>query len=406
MSLKVNIELNRSLAYPIKADTPVASISVTPDTADVEMEVLNVDTEEEEPAYDIDTASMKVLAARVIEADAPGFFIRAYDPDSGEYGLSRFVDINIGNVHDLGEFPTIYAAMSRYPNGGSEGDFITILGVQHFWDINRKTWGILKDKEHNLSQMIEDFIRYVQRWGWAYAGIAVPSTLPKARRNIFYIASMPGTYKHFDGLRVEEGEVAILRYAHKKWVKDVACRTGSSTGGGEGNLSPSEGCIFSESAHIESVEPIGDDIYKLYMRREHEGDVTGLEENDICYSVATGQGESGQESRTSWMRVLARNEAENSLVVKLYPDGEVPGGQNHVPAAGFPLVHRGNARIPAEGELPNQRAQVWMLSASEGRMMFLKDVHKPILEDANYVLVAGRLRPFPCSTSCPSAAGR
>lgn len=60
--------------------------------------------------------------------------------------------------HNLGEFDNVYDAMRRYPNGGVDGDYIYILGVQHFWNVNRQSWGILKDKEDNLVQMVEDFI--------------------------------------------------------------------------------------------------------------------------------------------------------------------------------------------------------------------------------------------------------
>lgn len=62
------------------------------------------------------------------------------------------------DIHNLGEFDNVYDAMRRYPAGGVSGDYITILGVKHFWNVNRMSWGILKDKEDNLVQMVEDAI--------------------------------------------------------------------------------------------------------------------------------------------------------------------------------------------------------------------------------------------------------
>lgn len=65
------------------------------------------------------------------------------------------------NPHDLGEFNNVYDAMRKYPKGGASGDYISILGVKHFWNVNRQSWGILKDKEDNLVQMVEDALNKV-----------------------------------------------------------------------------------------------------------------------------------------------------------------------------------------------------------------------------------------------------
>lgn len=80
--------------------------------------------------------------------------------------------------HNLGEFDNVYQAMRRYPNGGTEDDYIYILGVKHFWNTNRQTWGILKDEEDNLVQMVEDFIMLFYNKGYSFAGIAHPDTVP------------------------------------------------------------------------------------------------------------------------------------------------------------------------------------------------------------------------------------
>ena len=148
---------------------------------------------------------------------------------------------------------------------------------------------------------------------------------------------------------------------------------------------------FSDAGHIESVEPLGDGTYKLYIRKETDADVTSLDTEDIVYSIVNNLKAGGTDYYTSWMRVLAKNVNENSLTVVLYPDDEVPGGTNYPPAAGYNLTRRGNTVMPDEGEPQNERAQSWLLSSREGRIMFLANVYKPISEDYNYALTLGKL---------------
>lgn len=125
--------------------------------------------------------------------------------------------------HNLGEFDNVYDAMRRYPNGGVDGDYIYILGVQHFWNVNRQSWGILKDKEDNLVQMVEDFIGLFERKGYVFAGYALPDTTPvSGLDNIFYIAAKNGVYTHFGSDLKLLNEVAILRKPRRSsiWIKD------------------------------------------------------------------------------------------------------------------------------------------------------------------------------------------
>ena len=125
--------------------------------------------------------------------------------------------------HNLGEFNNVYDAMRRYPNGGVDGDYIYILGVQHFWNVNRQSWGILKDKEDNLVQMVEDFIGLFERRGYVFAGYALPDTTPvSGLDNIFYIAAKNGLYTHFGSDLELLNEVAILRKPRRSsvWIKD------------------------------------------------------------------------------------------------------------------------------------------------------------------------------------------
>lgn len=58
--------------------------------------------------------------------------------------------------------------------------------------------------------------------GWTVAGQADPSTDPGTMTGpVAYIAHEAGTYTHFGGLVVDEGEVAFLKYNEQVWTKEV-----------------------------------------------------------------------------------------------------------------------------------------------------------------------------------------
>ena len=147
---------------------------------------------------------------------------------------------------------------------------------------------------------------------------------------------------------------------------------------------------FSDAGCIEKVEDLGDDTYKLWMEKRTEYDVTNFTENDIMYSIINNLLTGGTDYYTSWFRCLTKNVNDNTLTIVLYPDSEVPGGKNYPPVAGYNVTRRGNSVLPDEGEV-NERAQSWLLSSREGRIMFLANVYKPILEDYNYALTIGKL---------------
>lgn len=146
---------------------------------------------------------------------------------------------------------------------------------------------------------------------------------------------------------------------------------------------------FSDAGCIEKVEDLGDDTYKLWMEKRTEYDVTNFTENDIMYSIINNLLTGGTDYYTSWFRCLTKNVNDNTLTVVLYPDSEVPGGKNYPPVAGYNVTRRGNSVLPDEGEV-NERAQSWLLSSREGRIMFLANVYKPILEDYNYAISIGK----------------
>ena len=147
---------------------------------------------------------------------------------------------------------------------------------------------------------------------------------------------------------------------------------------------------FTEIGKIESVEDLGESTYRLKIEKRTDFDFMKFQENDVCFSIINTLLTGGSDYYTSWMRILTTNAQENSITVVLYPDSEVPGGTNYPPLAGYNVTRRGNSTLPEEGGF-NERAQSWMISSREGRIMFLANVYKPILEDYNYALTIGKL---------------
>ena len=147
---------------------------------------------------------------------------------------------------------------------------------------------------------------------------------------------------------------------------------------------------FTEIGKIKSVEDLGESTYRLKIEKRTDFDFMKFQDNDVCFSIINTLLTGGSEYYTSWMRILATNAQENSITVVLYPDSEVPGGTNYPPLAGYNVTRRGNSTLPEAGGF-NGRAQSWMISSREGRIMFLSNVYKPILEDYNYALTIGKL---------------
>lgn len=146
---------------------------------------------------------------------------------------------------------------------------------------------------------------------------------------------------------------------------------------------------FSDCGYIERVDKIDDTTYKLWMEKRTDTDWTNLDEHDVLLSIVNSLLTGGTDYYSSWFRCVAKNRNENSLTVVLYPDSEVPGGKNYPPVAGYNVTRKGNAIMPEAGET-NERAQSWLISSREGRIIFLQNVFKPILEDYNYAISIGR----------------
>lgn len=151
-------------------------------------------------------------------------------------------------------------------------------------------------------------------------------------------------------------------------------------------LSAQEGdATYSESGVIERVELLEDGTYRLPLRKRHDKDFTAFDWNDIVFGSVNDLATGGGNYRTSWLRVLGVNIAENYIEAVLYPDEEVPGGKNYPPEPLMMLTRRGNAT-------DENRQSYWYISSYEKCICMLDGVTKPILEENNYSVIIGRMK--------------
>ena len=152
--------------------------------------------------------------------------------------------------------------------------------------------------------------------------------------------------------------------------------------------------VFAPTRKVTGVVPVDEHTYRLLLEPRYDGDVIPFREGNIIYSIINDVLTGGKNASSSYMRVLAVNQNTYSVTAVLYPDSEVPGGKNCPPAAGYNISRRGDVTLPAECQ-SNPDAQSWYLSSSEGRLLFLQNVVKPVLEDYNYALSVGKFPDIP-----------
>lgn len=85
-----------------------------------------------------------------------------------------------------------------------------------------------------------------------------------------------------------------------------------------------------------------------------------------------------------WLRVLSVNTVKNTIDVVCYPDNEVPSQKNYPPCELARLIRWGNAT-------DEDRQSCWYISSSEGLLVWLDHVTKPIIDKSNYSVAIGKL---------------
>ena len=147
--------------------------------------------------------------------------------------------------------------------------------------------------------------------------------------------------------------------------------------------------VFTESGMVESVTEIpaategGNVTYDLKLQKRWDNDFTAFKENDVVLASINTLAENGK-YYDMWLRVLSVNTVTNTITVVCYPDNECPSKKNYPPCELARLIRWGNA-------VHEDRQSCWYISSSEGLLVWLDHVTKPIIDKTNYSLAMGKL---------------
>ena len=157
--------------------------------------------------------------------------------------------------------------------------------------------------------------------------------------------------------------------------------------------------LLTEADTIEGVEDLGDNCYGLYLKSKWDGYFTaqypGNVLKGIINTLATGSGV----YYTSWLRVNSVNTAANYIEVTLYPGEETPAGTNYPPCEMMKIARWGN-------QTDVTRQSCIYLSSTEGRIVRLTGVTKPIIDGTNYGASFGTLPEFLRALDLPIIEGQ
>lgn len=147
--------------------------------------------------------------------------------------------------------------------------------------------------------------------------------------------------------------------------------------------------VFTESGMVETVTEIpaategGNVTYDLKLQKRWDNDFTAFKENDVVLASINTLTENGK-YYDMWLRVLSVNTVTNTITVVCYPDDECPSKKNYPPCELARLIRWGNA-------VDEDRQSCWYISSSEGLLVWLDHVTKPIIDKTNYSLAMGKL---------------
>ena len=153
--------------------------------------------------------------------------------------------------------------------------------------------------------------------------------------------------------------------------------------------------LLTEADTIERVVDLGDNCYGLYLHPKWEGYFTAQAVGNVLKGIInnlgavalgmTGQGNAAM--YTSWMRVNSVNPASNYIEVTLYPDEETPAMRNFPPCELMKIARWGNQTDP-------KRQSCLYLSSTDGRIVHLSGVTKPIIGQTNFASTFGTMPDF------------
>ena len=157
--------------------------------------------------------------------------------------------------------------------------------------------------------------------------------------------------------------------------------------------------ILTEADTIESVDDLGNNCYGLHLRSKWDGYFTAQRENNVLKGIINTLAAGSGLYYTCWMRVNSVNTANNYIEVTAYPDVDTPAGTNYPPCADMKIARWGN-------QTDKTRQSCIYLSSTEGRIVRLTGVTKPIIEPENYGATFGTLPEFLRSMDLPIVDGQ
>ena len=157
--------------------------------------------------------------------------------------------------------------------------------------------------------------------------------------------------------------------------------------------------LLTEADTIESVDDLGNSCYGLHLKSKWDGYFTAQAVNNVLKGIVNTLAAGSGTYYTSWMRVNSVNTANNYIEVTLYADDETPAGKNYAPCEMMKIARWGN-------QSDTTRQSCLYLSSTEGRIVRLTGVKKPIIDDSNYGATFGTLPDFLRSMGLPIVEGQ
>ena len=142
--------------------------------------------------------------------------------------------------------------------------------------------------------------------------------------------------------------------------------------------------ILTEGDTIEKVDDLGKGCYGLHLRRKWDGYFTAQAVGNVLKGIVNTLSSGNGKFYTSWMRVNSVNSVNNYIEVVMYADEEVPSGRNFAPCEMMKIARWGN-------QMDEKRQSCLYLSSTEGRIVRLTGVTKPIIDVGNYGASFGEL---------------
>lgn len=157
--------------------------------------------------------------------------------------------------------------------------------------------------------------------------------------------------------------------------------------------------LLTEADTIDSVDDLGDNCYGLHLRSKWDGYFTAQAVGNVLKGIINTLASGSGKYYTCWLRVNSVNTANNYIEVTAYPDEDTPAGKNYAPCEAMKIARWGN-------QTDTKRQSCIYLSSTEGRIVRLTGVTKPIVEASNYGATFGTLPEFLREMDLPLVEGQ